>query len=64
MPLADMVNKYCEDCKYFKNFENEEFGTTKGSCHRYPPLIVYAFNEIETTFPTVSGYDYCGEWKK
>lgn len=42
-------DKQCGGCLFFEN----------AKCHRFPPYS----GPDEDNFPTVTRYDWCGEWK-
>lgn len=52
-----MTQRYCLNCIYFyKSLEQ---------CRRFPPVPIREdFLRIETYYPRVSDYNWCGEWKK
>lgn len=46
---VDPRDKQCGDCLFFENAQ----------CHRFPTYS----GPDEDNFPTVTRYDWCGEWK-
>lgn len=50
----------CEYCKYART--NDKFNV---SCHRYPPTVTGShFSGVNSDFPLVSKFEWCGEFKK
>jgi hypothetical protein len=58
-----MDDEKCLICTFFYIGSNG-----MGSCHRYPPQVIYGYDgdgmAAESLFPTVSGYNWCGEYQK
>lgn len=52
------LEKKCENCRFWKKYKSQD---ENGTCHRYPPQIVYY---KDSRYPEVSKSDYCGEFKK
>lgn len=58
------MEKKCIDCEYFVEFLSWD---DRGSCHRYPPVLVYDRTHPDGyrfVHPNRSFPDWCGEFKQ
>jgi hypothetical protein len=52
---------FCKDCKYYVPLTRSD---EEGTCHRFPPQVIYAEGQVEGAWPPVFGAtDWCGEFK-
>lgn len=57
------IYRNCESCIYSHNTIIDE--KNKYECHRFPPTALIRTNwTVKTAYPTVSIFDWCGEYKQ
>lgn len=57
------TKRTCGDCGYFDATGSGEL-IYNGYCGRYPPQVVRGEEQVDTVWPSVTVYMFCGEWKE
>jgi hypothetical protein len=59
----------CQNCKFWNALIVRNMGKTsfpvQGECRFNPPVVTFndSFHKVETSFPEVSPYEWCGKWE-